>query len=113
MRKNSTGLDEAGEFGNLYYNSAIRLISMVWIRARNSALVGLAPLVRVNPRGIHIETTQTDTMSLHTHVGIRCVLEAYSNLLWRLLCPQQLQAYMKALQVRPFCNFCTSVSHQQ
>ena len=50
---------------------------MVWIRARNSALAGLAPLVRMGPRGIHIETTtQTDVMPLHTRV------EVYINLLW-------------------------------
>ena len=42
---------------------------MVWIRTRNSALAGLAPLVGVCPCGIHIETiTQTDVMPFHTRV---------------------------------------------
>ena len=48
-RKNSIGLDEdVGEIGSLYYNCAIRLICMVWIRACNSASAGLAPLVCVS-----------------------------------------------------------------
>ena len=82
-RKNSIGLDdEVGEFGNMYYNCAIRLICMVWTRARSSALSGLAPLVRVGPCGIHVGTTQTDIMLLHTCVESPCVLEAYINLLW-------------------------------
>ena len=41
---------------------------MVWTQARSSALVGLAPLVRVSPCGIHVGTTQTDIMPLHTRV---------------------------------------------
>ena len=80
-RNNFIGLDEVGEFGNLYYNCAIRC--MVWARARSSALAGLAPLVRVSPCRIHIGTTQTDIMPLHTRVdSIHCVLEAYINSLW-------------------------------
>ena len=67
--KNSITLDdEVGEFGNLYYSRAIWLICMVWTRVCNSLSAGLAPLVRVSPRGICIETTQTDLILSHTRV---------------------------------------------
>ena len=67
-RKNNIGLDdEVREFGNLkvYSNCAIRC--MVWTPARDSALAGLAPLVRASPCGIHVGTTQTDIMYAVTY----------------------------------------------
>ena len=55
-------------FGNLYYNCDLRLTCMLCVPARNSASAGLAPLVCVSPRDIHIETVHTDVMPVHTHV---------------------------------------------
>ena len=86
---------------------------MVWIRARNSALAGLAPLVCVSPRGICIETTQTDLILSHTCVENPLCPRGLHQFAVVTAVPQGLQAYMKALQVRPFCNFATPVSLQQ
>ena len=83
---------------------------MIWTRPRDSALADLAPLVRASPCGIHVGTTQTDVMPLHTRVEDP-------------LCPRGLYQFAVAVQTgtrslyervpgAPFCIFSTSVSLQ-